>query len=293
MGLGPTEKAKGLIDNPCPLCGNPFSRELYRHRGRIVQCRGCGLTRRDPIPSPNQLRAIYVSTDYFRIKTAGAVGYGDYFADEAVYRPYFRQKFNLLARYRQPSGKLCEVGAAAGYALDEARLAGWDVAGLELSPSAAEFARRELSLPVREGGIDDLEGGGSLDVVVAFQTIEHLPDVRAGLARIREALRVGGLALMTTPDHGSVVRRLMRRFWPSYRPEHLVYFDRPALRRMLRDEGFVVELLSADAPLLVPVRRIVERAAHYYVARHVDVSRVPKWRVPVWLGDMTVIARRI
>jgi SAM-dependent methyltransferase len=128
--------------------------------------------------------------------------------------------------------------------------------------------------------------------VAAFQTIEHLPNVRDALRRIRRALRPRGVTFLTTPDHGSLNRRVLRRFWPSYRPEHLIYFDARSLRRLLEEEGFRVEFHASDDPLLVPLHRLLERAAHYYLRRRVEPPAMSWFRVPVLLGDMQTIARK-
>lgn len=266
---------------------------MYEHRGSIVRCRTCRLPRRHPVPSSAELEGIYRADEYFRVAGSRAIGYGDYFADEAVYRPYFRDRLRLLSRFREPPGQLFEVGAAAGFALDEARQLGWSVGGFELSHAAAEFARREYQLKVQELPIEALAADGQFDAVVAFQTIEHFVHVADGLSAIRQALKPGGVALLTTPDHGSLPRMLMRRYWISYRPEHLVYFDRRTLRAMLEKSGFTVELIRPDRGLLVPFRRIVERAAHFYAPQlRPDLLALPAWRIPVWLGDMVSIARR-
>lgn len=288
------DPTQATVPHPCPSCGETVGRVVHGHRGRIVACRRCGLVRRDPIPTADALAAIYRSPEYFRITSGDAIGYGDYYADEIVYRPSFRRALVLLERTRRPPGRLLEVGSAAGFALSEARDRGWDVEGLELAPDAVRFAREQLGLGARvhQGGIDDVPATGEHDVVMAFQTVEHFPDVRAALGRIRDALVPGGILLLTTPDHGSWARRLMGRFWPAYRPEHLLYFDRASIRAMLGATGFHVELITSDGPLTVPIRRLVERAAHYYSPWRVDPGWLPDWRIPVWLGDMLVIARR-
>ncbi len=283
-----TNRPMGL----CPLCGEHRSRELYRHRGRIVRCSNCGLVRRDPAPSPRELAAIYQSEEYFRVTTPGAIGYGDYYADEHIYRPYFQRKLKRLSRFRPPPGRLLEIGAAAGYALDEARNAGWDTQGLEISPSAARFARERFGLRVDEGGVEDLVADEEWDVILLFQTIEHVTDVRGTLHALRRALRRAGVLFITTPDHGSWIRKVSRRFWPSYRPEHVIYFDRRTLSTFLQQASFAVLDMASDDPLRVPLRRIVERVTHYYLRRRVEANFMPHLKFPVWLGDMEVIAQR-
>jgi SAM-dependent methyltransferase len=264
---------------------------LYQHRGRIVRCLICGLVRRDPIPLPEDLLDLY-RAHYFRRDPAGVVGYLDYFAEESVYRPYFRRKMRVLGRFISPPGALLEVGAAAGFALAEAKIAGWYVQGLELSPEAARFAFERYGVPVRVGGINDIEANAQWDVIVAFQTIEHLSDVRCGVRSLREALRPKGILFLTMPDHESLTRKLFRRFWVSYTPEHLTYFDRRAIARLLSEEGFKLELVSADDPLRVPLQRLVARTSYCYVGREFHAPFLPNVSVPVWLGDMQVVARR-
>jgi len=265
---------------------------MYTHRGRIVACVRCGLVRRDPVPTPAALLAIYRADDYFQLSGDSGIGYRDYYADAPVYQPYFRRKLQVLRRFAAPPGSLLELGSGAGFALDAARHAGWEVRGFELSEAAARRARERFGVDVTVAGFAELRDHARWDVIAAFQTIEHLVDVRDALRRMRTALRPNGVVFLTTPDHGSPMRRLLRRYWLSYRPEHLVYFDARSLARLLEEEGFRIELIGADGPLLVPVHRLLERSAHYYLRRRIDPPVIPWLRVPVWLGDMQVIARR-
>lgn len=265
---------------------------MYEHQGRIVTCLTCGLARRDPIPAAETLLDIYRADDYFQLPGDSGIGYRDYYADAPTYRPYFRRKFAVLRRYAPPPGALLEIGAGAGFALEAARDAGWQAHGLELSDAAVAWARRHLAADVTVGGFDDLRDHERWDVIAAFQTIEHLAGVREALRRVRTALRPNGLVFLTTPDHGSLSRKVLRWHWLSYRPEHLVYFERRHLRRLLDEVGFRVELIGGDDPLWVPIHRLLERAAHYYFRRRVEPPVMPWCRVPVWLGDMQVIARK-
>ncbi len=280
----------GRAPHPCPLCSGSKDDELHRHRGRIVRCLSCGLVRQDPIPSLDELSDIYRADDYFRLQRPAGIGYRDYFRDEGMYRPYFRRKIAVLARYARPPGRLLEVGAAAGYALDEAARAGWEVEGLELSTSAVAYGRARFGVNARVGSITDLPEDGSRDVVVAFQVIEHLPRVRDGIDAVVRSVRPGGIVMLTTPDHSSLVRRSLRGLWPAYRPEHLLYFDPTTIRTLLERSGLEVLRIRADDPLRVPIGRLLERAAHYYLRR--TVPMLPGPSVPVIMGDMEIIARR-
>jgi 2-polyprenyl-3-methyl-5-hydroxy-6-metoxy-1,4-benzoquinol methylase len=86
--------------------------------------------------------------------------------------------------------------------------------------------------------------GREVDVVWAGEVIEHVVDVGALATEMRRVLKPGGTALVTTPDHP---RRLLA--WWAVRPraferhvdpyaDHLRFFTRRTLRRVLHDAGF-------------------------------------------------------
>ena len=235
---------------------------------------------------------MYSSPLYFALGGRRGIGYADYRADEAMYRRYFARKVQCLGRFAKP-GRLFEVGAATGYFLDEARKAGWTVSGVEVSPKAAEYARNELGLDVRTGRLEDLViEPGRYDAIAVLQTIEHLPEPRTALRAMHAAVRAGGFLLLTTPDSRSAVARLMGRYWPSYRPEHLWYFDRNRISSLVEEAGWRRVRVRGDDPLFAPLSRLLERARHYYGVRLALPRLTGDVRVPVWLGDLEVIARR-
>jgi SAM-dependent methyltransferase len=80
---------------------------------------------------------------------------------------------------------------------------------------------------------------GSFDVVTTFEVLEHMADPRREVRSIARVLRPGGVLYATTPNFSSLTRRLLG---PRYRvidyPEHLGYFRRSTLDRLLCEAGF-------------------------------------------------------
>jgi SAM-dependent methyltransferase len=68
--------------------------------------------------------------------------------------------------------------------------------------------------------------------------IEHVRDPADFLQRVRRVLKPGGVIFIATPSTDSWSARLLGRHWMEYKPEHLFYFDRNSVRRLLQNAGF-------------------------------------------------------
>jgi 2-polyprenyl-3-methyl-5-hydroxy-6-metoxy-1,4-benzoquinol methylase len=202
----------------------------------FVRCASCGHVYLSPRPDEREL-ARYYPPDYSAHPTA--------IDDEP--RPWSRwsRRYGLAKRCRVVTGRLSpgrllDVGCGTGNFLHEMRRHGWDVAGVEPSERAAEYARQRFGLDVRTGVLDDLDlPAGSFDAVSLWQVIEHVPDPRRTLAQVRRLLRPGGLLVVSAPNAGAVDARLFGRYWVEWEaPRHLNVFTRDGALRMLHDLAF-------------------------------------------------------
>ena len=228
----------------CPLCDGESAVPFVEKAGHaIVRCAGCGLVFAAEPPSAAELRALYAEPSYF----AGERYYLDYVAHERNHRRLARRVLREMARHAPGRGRLLDVGAAAGFLLDEARRDGWQAAGVELSPSMSRHARDSLGLEVVSGALQDAGfAPASFDAVSFIDSIEHVAEPRATVARALELLKPGGIMSVLTPNVASALARLMGPGWPHYTPpEHLLYFSRSTLCQLLGSAGLRVESVSA------------------------------------------------
>jgi 2-polyprenyl-3-methyl-5-hydroxy-6-metoxy-1,4-benzoquinol methylase len=244
----------------CHLCGGA-SHDVVREAGpfSILRCRACGLCFLSPQPQPEETLELY-SEHYFQSADGLARGYSAYVEQAGDLRATFRQRLRYLPK-PGPANRLLDVGAAAGYFVEQARLAGWDAEGLEPSRWASAYAREQLRVPVGEGTLESAElAPASYDVVTFWEVIEHVPSPRDFLADVARVLKPGGTLFLSTPDSGSVVARLLGRRWLGWNkiPEHLFFFDRRSLIRLLDQAGFDV-FLSRYVPLTVSWPYALER----------------------------------
>jgi SAM-dependent methyltransferase len=227
-----------LESTNCPLCGSGSG--IRRYAGApfepygLIACADCGLQYLSPRPTESATSALYASDDYFG---GGASGYSAYARQELALRATFRRLLQNLTQGHSTGGSLLEVGCGFGYLLDEARPFFARRVGTDFSASAVQIARRHADA-VYHGDIDAVPPGPAFDCVIASQVIEHVHRPHQFIGTLLQRLRPGGCLLLATPDAGSPWRKLMGRRWPSFKvPEHLLYFDRGTLTRLMRDAG--------------------------------------------------------
>ena len=161
-----------------------------------------------------------------------------------------RKAWAALSRFLDEPGSLLDIGCGNGCLMYEARAAGWDVEGLELSADFARTVTEDTGLPVRVGSFLDAGAQSSreFDVVVLRHVLEHLTDPHLAMRRIRDRLKPGGLAYLEFPNAGSPsysLKRLLknrglknRKFTAEWRPGHCNEYDRHAFTTLLEHTGF-------------------------------------------------------
>src|SRR5262249_2115129 len=148
-------------------------------------------------------------------------------------RATFRGLLAGMRRHGLTGGRLLEVGCAYGFFLDEARSFFEHRVGTDYSTAALERAAgraEELVL----GGPGEVSAGDGFDCAACIHVVEHVYDPVRWLGEVASRLAPGGWLVLATPDGGAVWRNLMGRHWPFYKvPEHVTYFDRRSLGRLL------------------------------------------------------------
>lgn len=263
----------------CTVCGDTAHAPFMAHPPyAIVTCAGCGLRYLAPRPTPEAIASLYAEA-YYHSEDSVVRGYNAYTAGAENWRRTFRDRL----RHLPPRGRLLDVGAAAGFFVEQARLAGWEAEGVEPSEWASRYARETLGVPVATGTLEAaVYPEAQFDAVTLWEVIEHLPDPRAFLAEVFRVLKPGGTFAFSTPDAGSLVARLAGQRWLGWHkvPEHLYYFDRPSLERLLEACGFRVEshrYVSLTVTWGFAFERLATQLGQPWLAR-----------VPAWLRDRSL-----
>ena len=277
----------------CPVCASfRVRRYCKKPPATYYWCGACGLLFQHPVPTRAAMLA-YAERAY------ESGGYRDYVQARPMKLRHFEDRFAQIAPH-VAGGRLLDVGCSCGYFLEVAAAGGFDVWGLEFSPSAIAAAAPAVRPRIREGSLDALPADARFDVVTAFDLIEHVPDPRAFVLECRARLAPGGTLVLSTPDTGHVLRRLMRSRWPMLQAmQHLHLFSRRALRLLLESAGFAVrhvdvayKTLTADYLLgqIAPLNPLLARGLGH-LGRALPATFLTKHR-RVNIGELLMVARR-
>lgn len=278
----------------CPLCGEVPHQWIFKKKRRdFYRCKSCGLERQMPLPTPQELNA------YYDLQFGGGM-YHTFTAAVEMKAMTARQRLKEIAPVIKTEGRWLDVGCADGVFVREAAALGVMAEGVELSSVAVGLAVA-AGLPVRCGALEEVISAEPVfDCITAFDVLEHVLDPLAFLQGIAQRLKPGGHAALTMPDKSSLYARLMGPRWWFYIPEeHLHYFDRETIQKLMVKAGLEPVLVGrTHKPLTYDygITQFIEFNPLIYRVMKVAAALIPaamrRLIVPLYIGELKVIARK-
>jgi 2-polyprenyl-3-methyl-5-hydroxy-6-metoxy-1,4-benzoquinol methylase len=221
----------------CNLCGSREHTFVYEMPDRfyfpdevfrVVECNGCGLGFVNPRPTFQEI-AKYYPAEYFKTHTAQSSG------------NCFTRRYTQEARYLDavpdstPPRKLLDVGCASGDFPRFMATRGWQVEGVEVSPSTQPIT----DFPVYTQEFDKIPiSEPRFDAVTAWAVLEHVHDPMAYFRKASQILKPNGRFIFLVTNFQSAASR---HLFGEDVPRHLYFFTRDTVRRYLQSSGLSLE----------------------------------------------------
>lgn len=220
---------------PCIFCGLGSDDIVVKEDGYTARkCPGCGLVYLSPRPIAQAVIDLY-GRDHAHVSAASHLAAG------ALKRLYAKHHLSILNRYVREGG-LLEIGAGAGFFLDEARKKGFDVHGIEVNPAQASHVRHTLKIPCEDKPLEISSfGEKKFDVIYHCDVISHFHDPIEEFRKINRKLNHNGLLIFETGNFGDVEEKYYSAYTRFQFPDHLFLFGESNLRDLLGRSGFHVE----------------------------------------------------
>lgn len=227
----------------CRLCGSMELSTVYvgpiRAGGadsgavegfRILGCAHCGVEFLDPFPGDTES---YYSGEKYWEEHHGPV---DVAKLQTKLGPEQQRWFAEVGLAALRGKRLADFGCGMGLFLDLSKQIAAETIGVDL---AGHFENHMVSQGhrfVRNSA--DLKNE-SADVVVSFDTLEHVPETKPFLLEIHRVLSDGGRVYLGVPNQVDFLKHLVPDYLPFfYHYSHLYYFSATALQFALNECGF-------------------------------------------------------
>jgi SAM-dependent methyltransferase len=162
---------------------------------------------------------------------------------------WYRERRHLLAKAISglTPGKALDIGAAGGGNTRVLREHGWDAVALEYGADGAEVAHGRGLATLRGDATRLPFADASLDLVMAFDLLEHLHDDDSAVAEVHRVLKPTGTYLVAVPADP--------KLWSSHDEavDHVRRYTREGLLSLLDRGGFDVLDVRSWNVLLRPV----------------------------------------
>lgn len=216
----------------CIFCDVGSGHVVIEENGyKGLKCPECGLIYTSPRPSSGAVVNLYGHDD-------AHISAESHIASEFSKRLYARHHLKLIRSFCV-DGSVLEVGAGAGYFLDEARKVGFDPCGIEFNPAQASFIRNELHIPCEEAPLNSsLFNAKKFNLVYHSDVVSHFADPIADFRKMHEMMNDDGIMVFETGNLGEVDETYFSSFQRFQYPDHLFFFNTKNIKCLLERTDF-------------------------------------------------------
>lgn len=227
---------------PCPACESNNYQLVFEKEGfSFVKCQKCQTMFINPRPTFEILLNFYETSESIKHWNKKIFPVSEDFRRKEIFIPRTKKVVELSRKYNTATEVLLDVGAGFGTFCQEIKkLAVFQkVIAVEPSPGLAESCRQKgletIEEPIQKVDLKEV------NVITAFELIEHLYSPKDFLLSCAEILSKKGILILTTPNiKGFDLLTLGKLSDNIAGPSHLNYFHPDSLSYLLEHCGFKV-----------------------------------------------------
>lgn len=278
---------------------------MKKHHGKIIDsyknhqvlnCKICGFAHLYPLPSQKTLKQFYHEEFYQKTKP-------DYLNKTKRELDYWRITYNdrlkIFNKYlKRKKGRILDIGCSGGFFLKFFKNEGWDVLGIEPSPTAINYARNQ-NVDIINAFLEDipLVDLGKFDAINMSFVLEHVFDPINTCKMCYKILNKNGLLCIETPNDFSPLQQIVKKtlkkssYWIAY-PDHINYFTPQSLENILNRVGFKSILKESTFPMEVFLLMEDDYIDNDRIGRKCHKKRM-NLEINLWRGKSNELKRQI
>tara|TARA_B100001750_G_scaffold169122_1_gene137530 strand:- start:1878 stop:2789 length:912 start_codon:yes stop_codon:yes gene_type:complete len=237
------------------------SGETIRKYGKykVINCKYCKFIHINPIPTNEELENFYQNEYYQKTKPDYIIGN----EKDIAYQNYtFDEKLDFLeSKISGKQKKILDIGSGPGFFLRRAKKRGWNVLGIEPSPIACEYAKKQKIPTIQkffhEVNIKQL---GKFDAIHTYDVLEHVNNPINILKKSYSLLKKGGIIIIEVPNDFNPLQEIVQKshkkkeYWVTLSSklkkfDHINYFNFKSISKLVEKIGFKIILKESTFPL--------------------------------------------
>mgnify|MGYP000187148673 CR=1 FL=1 len=228
----------------CTICHKPvptvIATQLRKgEKRKVFFCTTCELGILDSHIGATELKKFY-SKEYRASEKLTSQGNPEELF--SMYSQFQGDRLRLLAPYLTKKARVLEVGCSAGMFLYHAKKKVKEIVGIDFDRASAAYAAKKCGCTVYTTDIAETPlKKGYFDLIVAFQTVEHVQDPAGFVASLKEYLAPGGSIAIEVPNlYDALAYTYNLPFHRDFffHAAHLWYFTQKSLEKVMRSCGF-------------------------------------------------------
>lgn len=235
----------------CEICGNEkfnlLTTQIREGRGRIIQCKRCGLVMQD-LTWDNRQIAGYYKNKYQRTNSlvSGKIqSPREHFEHRLkTISPVFEQ----IRPYLKSRSKVIEIGCGPGALLSLIKPHVAKCIGIELHTPFVNFIKNRLKIEAYDKDINTLKLRDKFDLIICIATLDHLPNPLETLLTMESILSPSGRIYLEVPNFNEALNRFIppenrnkynEFFWHR---AHFFYFSKNTISALIKKAGLKVRI---------------------------------------------------
>lgn len=219
----------------CPLCQSETKFAFETKGFPLRDCVECGHRFAAMTADETHVAEVY-DDSYF---SGGGAGYSDYLRETEMLEKRGRMYAKKLEKFGFKTGKMIDVGAAAGFILQGFIGQGWQGIGIEPNAAMAKTGREKSYLDIRQSTFESFCSTEKFDLVSMIQVAAHFYSPRQAFQKAADLLNENGILLIETWNRDSISARMFGKNWHEYSPPSVLHwFSLNSLTNFLKDFGF-------------------------------------------------------
>ena len=235
-------RRNGFVAVSCPACGASGKPAFEKLGFRFEECPACRTVFMSPRATPEIMGEFYRRSTNYEFWDKHVFPASREVRKRKIFAPRVERILALCAEHGVETGAAMDVGAAVGMFSETLRDAGRFSRVIALEPNFAQAETcRRLGLETLETDFFNLEPPDRpLDLITAFEVIEHLFSAAEFLKRCRALLAPRGMLALTCPNQLGFDIQTLGVDSQSFDVEHVNMFNPAALTALVERSGFRV-----------------------------------------------------